>query len=93
MLIGGADPSAEAIPRCALIKLLIRARRFNAAVIGSDGVPLPHWLSEGVSPSYSRGSSASTISPRTSRKPSSMDQPRGLTADKLLALASPAGLA
>jgi hypothetical protein len=52
MLIDGADPSAAAKPDVRLIKLLIRARRFNA-LAGSDGVPFAASAEqEGVSPSY-----------------------------------------
>ena len=39
MLIDGADPFATAKPDVRLIKLLIRARRFNVALVGNDGVP------------------------------------------------------
>jgi hypothetical protein len=36
-----------------LVKLLIRARRLNAALVGSDGVPFAALAKrEGVSPSY-----------------------------------------
>ncbi|MBV9375887.1 MAG: hypothetical protein JO320_12675, partial [Alphaproteobacteria bacterium] len=39
MLIEGADPFATATkPDARLIKLLIKARRFNATLVGSDGV-------------------------------------------------------
>ena len=43
MLIDETDPLATAKPDARLIKLLIRARRFNAALVGSGGTPLPHW--------------------------------------------------
>jgi site-specific DNA recombinase len=53
MLIEGTDPFATAKPDARLIKLLIRARRFNATLIGSDGVPFAALVKrEGVSPSY-----------------------------------------
>ena len=39
MLIDGADPFVTAKPDARLIKLLIRARRFNATLVDSDGVP------------------------------------------------------
>ena len=39
MLIEGTDPSATAKLDARLIKLLIRARRFNVALVGNDGVP------------------------------------------------------
>ena len=53
MLIDGADPFATAKPDARLIKLLIRARRFNTALASSDGVPFAALAQrEGVSPSY-----------------------------------------
>jgi len=53
MLIDGADPSAAAKPNVRLIKLLIRARCFNVALIAGDGVPFAALAKrEGVSPSY-----------------------------------------
>ena len=39
MLIEGTDPFATAKPDARLIKLLIRARRFNRTLVESDGVP------------------------------------------------------
>src|SRR5262249_39422667 len=53
MLIGAADPFVAAKPDARLIKLLIRARRFNAILIDSDCVPFTALAKrEGVSPSY-----------------------------------------
>ena len=53
MLIEGDDPVATAKPDTRLIKLLIRARRFNATLVGSDSVPFSALAKrEGVSPSY-----------------------------------------
>ena len=53
MLIEGTDPFAAAKPDVRLIKLLIRARRFNTALVGSDGVPFAAVAKrQGVSPSY-----------------------------------------
>ena len=48
MRVDGTDPFAAAKPDAWLIKLLIRARRFNAALIDGDGVPFaapadPSW--------------------------------------------------
>jgi hypothetical protein len=40
MLIEGADPFATAKPDARLVKLLIRARQFNATLLDSDGVPV-----------------------------------------------------
>ena len=39
MRIDGTDPFAAAKPDARLIKLLIKARRFNAALVRSEGVP------------------------------------------------------
>src|SRR5215471_17347186 len=53
MRIDGTDPFATAKPDARLIKLLIRARRFNTTLVGSDGVPCAELARrEGVSPSY-----------------------------------------
>jgi len=53
MLIDGTDPFATAKPDARLIKLLIRARRFNATLVDSDSVPFTALAKrEGVSPSY-----------------------------------------
>ena len=80
LLIGGTDPFATAKPDARLIKLLIRARRFNATLVDSDGVPFAALVKrQGVSPSYfTRLASASAISPRTSRKPSSTGASRAI---------------
>jgi hypothetical protein len=51
--IDGTDPFATTKLDARLIKLLIRARRLNAALVGSDGVPFAALAKqEGVSPSY-----------------------------------------
>ena len=53
MLIDAADPFARAKPDPRLIKLLIRARRFHATLVDSDGVPFTALAKrQGVSPSY-----------------------------------------
>ena len=53
MRIDGTDPFATAKPDARLIKLLIRARRFNATLLDSDGVPFAALAKQqGVSPSY-----------------------------------------
>jgi site-specific DNA recombinase len=96
MLIDGADPSAAAKPDARLIRLLIRARRFNAALIGSDGVPFAALAKqEGVSPSYfTRLVRLSYLAPDMTQAILDGHQPRGLTADKLTgALTSTAGVA
>ena len=86
MLIDGADPSAAAKPDVRLIKLLIRARAFNAALIGSDGVPFAALAKrEGVSPSYfTRLARLSYLAPDITQAILDGRQPCGLTADKPL---------
>jgi hypothetical protein len=87
MLIDGADPFATAKPDARLIKLLIRARRFNAALVDSDGVPFAALAKrEGVSPSYfTRLVRLSYLAPDITQAILDGRQPRDLTADKLLA--------
>jgi hypothetical protein len=86
MLIDGTDPFATAKPDMRLIRLLIRARRFNAALAGSDGAPFAALAKqEGVSPSYfTRLVRLSYLAPDITRAILEGRQPRGLTADKLL---------
>src|SRR2546421_457856 len=51
--IDGTDPFAASKPDARLIKLLLKARRFNATLVGSDDVPVAALAErEGVSPSY-----------------------------------------
>jgi site-specific DNA recombinase len=87
MLIEGIDPFASAKPDARLIKLLIRARRFNATLAGSDGVPFFELAKqEGVSPSYfTRLLRLSYLAPDITQAILKGRQPRDLTADKLLA--------
>src|SRR6516225_9718539 len=87
MRIDGTDPFATAKPGARLIKLLIRARRFNAALVGSDGVPFAALAKrEGVSPSYfTRLVRLSYLAPDITEAILDGRQPRDLTADKLLA--------
>jgi hypothetical protein len=87
MLIDGTDPFATAKPDARLIKLLIRARRFNATLVGSDDVPFVALAErEGVSPSYfTRLVRLSYLAPDIMQAILDGRQPRGLTADKLLA--------
>ena len=87
MLIDGTDPFATAKPDARLIKLLIRARRFNATLVGSDGVPFAALAKqEGVSPSYfTRLVRLSYLAPDIIQAVLDARQPRDLTADKLLA--------
>jgi len=87
MLIDGTDPFATAKPDARLVKLLIRARRFNATLVDSDGVPFAALAKrEGVSPSYfTRLVRLSYLAPDITQAILDGCQPRDLTADKLLA--------
>ena len=86
MLIG-ADPLATAKPDARLIKLLIRARRFNTALVRSDSLSFAALAKrEGVSPSYfTRLVRLSYLAPDITQAILDGRQPRDLTADKLLA--------
>jgi hypothetical protein len=86
MLIDGTDPFATAKPDARLIKLLIRARRFNATLVDSDGVPFAALAKHaGVSPSYfTRLVRFSYLAPDIIQAILDGRQPRALTADKLL---------
>ena len=81
------DPFATAKPDARLIKLLIRARRFNASIIDSDGVPFAALAKrQGVSPSYfTRLVRLSYLAPDITQAILDGRQQRDLTADKLLA--------
>jgi hypothetical protein len=87
MLIDGADPFAKAKPDARLIKMLIRARRFNATLGDGDGVPFATLAKrEGVSPSYfTRLVRLSYLAPEITQAILDGRQPRDLTAHKLLA--------
>jgi DNA invertase Pin-like site-specific DNA recombinase len=87
MLIDGTDPFATAKPDARLIKLLLKARRFNATLVGSDGVPFAALAErEGVSRSYfTRIVRLSYLAPDITQAILDGRQPRGLTTDKLLA--------
>jgi DNA invertase Pin-like site-specific DNA recombinase len=87
MLINRTDPFATAKPDARLIKLLIRARRFNATLVDSDGVPFAALAKHaGVSPSYfTRLVRLSYLAPDITQAILDGRQPRDLTADKLLA--------
>jgi len=87
MLIEGTDPFATAKPDARLIKLLIRARRFNATLVDGDGLPFAALAKqEGVSPSYfTRLVRFSYLAPDIIQAILDGRQPRDLTADKLLA--------
>jgi site-specific DNA recombinase len=87
MRIDGTDPFATAKPDARLIKLLIRARRFNTVLVGSDGEPFAALAKrEGVSPSYfTRLVRLSYLAPDIIQAILDGCQPPDLTADKLLA--------
>ena len=87
MLIDRTNPFATAKPDRRLIKLLIQARRFDAALVGSDGMPFAALAKrEGVSPSYfTRLVRLSYLAPDFTQAILEGRQPPALTADKLLA--------
>jgi site-specific DNA recombinase len=87
MRIDGADPFATAKPDVRLIKLLLRARRFNTTLDGSDGVSFATLAEpEGVSRSYfTRIVRLSYLAPDIAQAILDGRQPHDLTADKLLA--------
>jgi site-specific DNA recombinase len=87
MLIDRADPFSTAKPDARLIKLLIRAHRFNATLAGSGGTPFAALAKhEGVSPSYfTRLVRLSYLAPDITQAILDGRQPSHLTADKLLA--------
>jgi site-specific DNA recombinase len=87
MLIDAADPFATAKPDARLIKLLIKARRFNATLVASNGVPFAALAQrEGVSPSYfTRLLRLGYLAPDIIQAILDGRQPSHLTADKLLA--------
>jgi site-specific DNA recombinase len=86
MVIDGADPFAAAKPDARLIKLLLRARRFNATLAHSEGVPFAALAErEGVSRSYfTRLVRLSYLAPDITQAILDGRQPRDLTAAKLL---------
>ena len=87
MLIEGTKAFAAAKPDARLVKLLIRARQFNAALLDSDGVPFAALAKrQGVSPSYfTRLVRLSYLAPDITEAILDGRQPRDLTTDKLLA--------
>jgi DNA invertase Pin-like site-specific DNA recombinase len=86
MLIDGTDPFATAKPNARLIRLLIRSRRLNAMLVGSDCVPFAALAGrEGVSPSYfTRLVRLSYLAPDITQAILDGRQPRDLTPEKLL---------
>jgi site-specific DNA recombinase len=87
MLIDGTDRFAAVKPDARLIKLLVRARRFNATLVQSDGVVFAALaMREGVSRSYfTRVVRLSYLAPDITQAILEGRQPRDLTAEKLLA--------
>jgi hypothetical protein len=83
MVIDGSDPFAAAQPDMRLIKLLLRARRFNAAL--AEGVPFAALAQrEGVGRSYfTRLVRLSFLAPDLTQAILDGRQPRDLTAEKL----------
>ena len=86
MRIDGTDPFATAKPDTRLIKLLIRAHRFNTTLVDSEGVPFAALAKHaGVSPSYfTRLVRLSFLAPDITQAILDGYQPHDLTADKLL---------
>ena len=87
MVIDGTDPFDIAKPDPRLIRLLLRARRFNATLAHSEGVPFAALAKQqGVSPSYfTRLVRLSYLAPDITEAILDGRQPRDLNADKLLA--------
>ena len=86
MVIDGPDPLAAAKPDARLIRLLLRARRFNAALTRGEGVAFAALAQhEGVSRSYfTRLVRLSYLAPDITQAILDGRQPRDLTAEKLL---------
>jgi len=86
MVIDGSDPFAAAKPDARLIKLLLRARRFNATLADGDGVPFVVLAQrEEVSRSYfTRLLRLSYLAPDITQAILDGRQPPDLTAEKLL---------
>jgi site-specific DNA recombinase len=86
MVIDSTDPFAAAKPDARLIKLLLRARRFNATLAEGEGVPFAALAQrEGVSRSYfTRLVRLSYLAPDITQAILDGRQPRDLTAEKLL---------
>jgi DNA invertase Pin-like site-specific DNA recombinase len=86
MVIDGTDPFDIAKPDPRLIRLLLRARRFNATLAHSEGVPFAALAQrQGVSRSYfTRLVRLSYLAPDITQAILDGRQPRDLTAGKLL---------
>jgi site-specific DNA recombinase len=87
MLIDGTDPFSLAKPDARLIKLLVRAHRFNMTLVQSDGVAFAALaVRAGVSRSYfTRVVRLSYLAPDIAQAILEGRQPCDLTAEKLLA--------
>jgi hypothetical protein len=86
MVIDGADPFAAAKPDARLIRLLLRARRFNTTLAHGEGIPFAVLAQrEGVSRSYfTRLVRLSYLAPDIIQAILDGRQPRDLTAERLL---------
>jgi site-specific DNA recombinase len=86
MLIDGTDPFAALKPDARLIKLLVRARRFNTTLVQSEDVAFAALaVREGVSRSYfTRVVRLSYLAPDITQAILEGRQPRDLTAERLL---------
>ena len=86
MVTDGTDPFATAKPNARLVKLLLRARRFNAALTQGEGIAFAALAQrEGVSPSYfTRLVRLSYLAPDITQAILDGRQPPDLTAEKLL---------
>src|ERR1700674_4507358 len=86
MVIDGTAPFDAAKPDARLIKLLLKARRFNATLARSEGVPFAALAQrEGVGRSYfTRLVRLSYLAPDITQAILDGRQPRDLTAEKLL---------
>ena len=85
MVINGTDSFAAKLD-ARLIKLLLRARRFKATLVDSEGIPFAVLAQrEGVSRSYfTRLVRLSYLAPDLTQAIIEGQQPRDLTAEKLL---------
>jgi site-specific DNA recombinase len=86
IVIDGTDPFAAAKPDARLIRLLLRARRFNATLTHGEGIPFAVLAQrEGVSRSYfTRLVRLSYLAPDITQAILDGRQPPDLTAEKLL---------
>jgi site-specific DNA recombinase len=87
MLINGTDPFAVVKPDGRLIKLLVRAHRFNTTLVQSEGLAFAALaVRAGVSRSYfTRVVRLSYLAPDITQAILEGRQPRDLTAEKLVA--------